>query len=117
MAEGKPEGSKAPHGTSSGSYSGAPSTSSSTFFGTLWRQRKSLLISLVVTLLGFFLYYYVLLGEHSAAANNLLSRLEYSTLDARFLLRSRYQTPRPDPRIIIVDIDQRAQEVLGRWPF
>ncbi len=23
----------------------------------------------------------------------------------------------PDPRIVIVDIDQRSQEILGRWPF
>ena len=29
--------------------------------------------------------------------------------------RTRYQ--HPDPRIIIVDIDQRSQEILGRWPF
>ena len=29
--------------------------------------------------------------------------------------RTRYK--HPDPRIIIVDIDQRSQEILGRWPF
>jgi len=25
--------------------------------------------------------------------------------------------PSPDPRIVIVEIDQKAQETLGRWPF
>ncbi|NDQ56382.1 MAG: CHASE2 domain-containing protein [Acidipila sp.] len=102
MADGKPD---------------APGSLFGSALGTLWRQRMSLLISLVVTLLGFFLYYYVLVGERNAATANLLTRLEYSTLDARFLLRPRFQAPRPDPRIVIVDIDQRAQEVLGRWPF
>ena len=45
-----------------------------------------------------------------------INRLELDALDLRFRLRpDRYK--HPDPRIIIVDIDQRSQEILGRWPF
>ncbi len=43
-----------------------------------------------------------------------VNRLELSSLDTRFQLRGHTPT---DPRIVIVDIDQRSQEVLGHWPF
>lgn len=37
-------------------------------------------------------------------------------LDTRFRYRP-VRFSHPDPRIVVIDIDQRAQEVLGRWPF
>jgi CHASE2 domain-containing sensor protein len=48
--------------------------------------------------------------------SELPQRLELDTLDTRFRYRPAGFT-RPDSRILIVDIDQKAQEVLGRWPF
>src|SRR5947207_14452898 len=41
---------------------------------------------------------------------------EYQSLDTRFRYRPRRAMP-IDPRIVIVDIDQHSQEVLGKWPF
>jgi adenylate cyclase len=76
-----------------------------------------LAISLAISVIFLALYYFVLLGERRGAGDNILSRFELSTVDTRFLIRQRLQPPRVDPRIIIVDIDQKAQEVLGRWPF
>ena len=45
-----------------------------------------------------------------------LQRFEYDSLDTRFRYRPPSATP-VDPAIVIVDIDQHSQEVLGRWPF
>ncbi len=42
--------------------------------------------------------------------------MEYNTLDTRFRMRPTAATP-PDPRIVIVEIGQKSQEVLGKWPF
>ncbi|MBI3404019.1 MAG: adenylate/guanylate cyclase domain-containing protein [Acidobacteria bacterium] len=71
-------------------------------------------ICMAVTVGALFLYYLTFLGEHSTPLRSFLLRLEQATLDARFQWRGRSD---PDPRIVIVDIDQRSQEVLGRWPF
>jgi adenylate cyclase len=79
-----------------------------------WRHRVSLGISLVVTLLALGVYLTTFVGERPTPIFNFIDRLELSSLDTRFQLRG---AARPDPRIVIVDIDQRSQEVLGRWPF
>ncbi len=80
-----------------------------------WRERRvSLGISLAVTVLGFVLYVLTFVGERPTPAFEFLYRLELTTLDARFRVRGRVA---PDPRIVIVEIDQRSQEELGRWPF
>ncbi len=81
-----------------------------------WRHRVSFILSLSVTIASLFVYYYVFLQEKRAPISELFERLELDTLDTRFRYRpQRFSSP--DPRIVIVDIDQRAQEVLGRWPF
>lgn len=82
-----------------------------------WGHRHSLAISLGVTIIFVLIYYALLIGERRDPGGNILTRFELSTLDTRFLLRSRLVRAHPDPRIVIVDIDQKAQEVLGRWPF
>jgi adenylate cyclase len=79
-----------------------------------WGHRGSLAISFIVTLVAFGVYYATFLGERPMPVFDSIDRLELNTLDARFQFRGRVA---PDPRIIIVDIDQRSQEVLGRWPF
>jgi adenylate cyclase len=81
-----------------------------------WQHRVSFLISLAITISALALYYFTFLGESPTAALNFLQRLEYSSLDTRFRYRSPGSTP-VDPRIVIVDIDQHSQEILGKWPF
>ena len=54
------------------------------------------------------------MGERPMPIFYFITRLELNSLDLRFQLRGRTQ---PDPRIIIVDIDQHSQEALGHWPF
>ena len=81
-----------------------------------WRHRVSFLLSLCITILAFGVYYLVFLQEKKTPLSELSQRLELDTLDTRFRYRPA-GFAHPDSRIVIVDIDQKAQEVLGRWPF
>jgi adenylate cyclase len=81
-----------------------------------WRHRVSFLLSLCITLFALSIYYLVFLQEKKTPLSELAQRLELDTLDTRFRYRP-IGFAHPDSRIAIVDIDQRAQEVLGRWPF
>src|SRR6266404_3898365 len=81
-----------------------------------WQHRASFLISLGITVSALALYYFTFFGDSPTPILNFLQRLEFSSLDTRFRYRSPGSTP-IDPRIVIVDIDQRSQEVLGKWPF
>jgi adenylate cyclase len=79
-----------------------------------WGHRGSLAISLIVTIAALTIYYVTFLGERPMPLFDFVSRLELSSLDYRFQARGRTN---PDPRIVIVDIDQQSQEALGHWPF
>jgi adenylate cyclase len=81
-----------------------------------WRHRVSFLISVVITLAALTLYYFAFFGERATPIFAFLERFEYDSLDTRFRYRPSGATP-PDPRIVIVEIDQQSQEVLGKWPF
>jgi adenylate cyclase len=81
---------------------------------TLWRHKGSLLISLVITAGSLAIYYVTFMGERPMPTFDFISRLEYDSYDLRFQLRGRKD---PDPRIVIVEIDQHSQEELGHWPF
>jgi adenylate cyclase len=81
-----------------------------------WQHRVSFLISLVITLTALGLYVVTYIGEHPSPLLVFMERLELDALDTRFRLRPAKYTP-PDPRIVIVDIDQKSQERLGKWPF
>ncbi len=83
---------------------------------TWWRHRVSFVISVFITFFALALYYFTFVGERTTPIFNFIQRLEYDSLDTRFRYRPRSATPL-DPRIVIVDIDQHAQEVLGKWPF
>jgi adenylate cyclase len=83
---------------------------------TWWQHRVSFLLSVVITFVSLALYYFTFFGEHPTPIFQFLQSLEYNTLDARFRSRPVNATL-PDPRIIIVEIDQKSQEVLGKWPF
>src|SRR6202521_4384164 len=81
-----------------------------------WRRRVPFAISVGLTAFALTIYAYTFIGDRPTAVFSFINRLELDALDLRFrLLPDRYK--HPDPRIIIVDIDQRSQEVLGRWPF
>src|SRR5271167_3773560 len=85
-------------------------------FGTWWQHRVSFLISLIITLGALTLYYFTFFGERPTPIFAFLQRFEYDSLDSRFRYRPPSATP-IDPAIVIVDIDQHSQEVLGHWPF
>ena len=81
-----------------------------------WQHRVSFLISLAITISALTLYFFTFLGESPTLLLSFLQRFENSSVDTRIRYRSTTTTP-IDPRIVIVDIDQRSQEVLGKWPF
>ena len=81
-----------------------------------WQHRVSFLISLAITVAAVGLYIFTYIGEHPNPLLVFIERLELDALDTRFRMRpAKYS--RPDPRIVIVDIDQKSQEGLGKWPF
>jgi len=90
------------------------SETSSGFLREWWGHKGSLGISAAVTLVALGIYVATFLGERPMPVFDFVSKLELSTLDLRFQYRGRVQ---PDPRILIVDIDQQSQEALGHWPF
>jgi adenylate cyclase len=83
---------------------------------TWWQHRAVFLISVAITVLSLGVYIFTFMGERNTPFFDFLKRFEYSTLDTRFRYRAAKYTP-PDPRIVVVAIDQRSQEVLGKWPF
>ena len=89
-------------------------TSASGFLRFVRKQRGGLLISAVVCLISLGLYIAVYLVPHPNPALRFLGDIELRTLDTRFLIRGpRY----PGRGVVIVAIDQKSQDVLGRWPF
>src|SRR5580658_7857918 len=89
-------------------------TTIANLLGELRRHWISFAISTVITLVALAVYVTTFTGERPTPALDFVYRLELSSLDTRFQLRGR--TP-IDPRIVIVDVDQHSQVVLGRWPF
>ena len=81
-----------------------------------WQHRASFLISLVITLAALSIYLFTFLGDRSTTLFDFLKRFEYNTLDTRFRYRPARYSP-PDSRIVVVSVDQKSQEVLGKWPF
>ncbi len=81
-----------------------------------WSHKVSFAISLMLTASAALIYLFTFVGERPTPLFEFIQRLELSALDTRFRYRGRSHSG-PDSRIVIVDIDQRSQEVLGRWPF
>jgi adenylate cyclase len=81
-----------------------------------WQHRASFSISLGITVAALGIYFFTFLGDRSTPLFDFLKRFEYNTLDTRFRYRPARYSP-PDSRIVIVTVDQRSQEVLGKWPF
>jgi adenylate cyclase len=83
---------------------------------TWWHHRAVFLISVAITVVSLGVYVFTFMGDRNTPLFDFLKRFEYSTLDTRFRYRPAKYSP-PDPRIVVVAIDQRSQEVLGKWPF
>ncbi len=81
-----------------------------------WSHKVSLSISLILTASALLVYAFTFISDFTPPILEFVQRLELSALDTRFQYRRKSHT-QVDPRIVIVDIDQRSQEVLGRWPF
>jgi adenylate cyclase len=81
-----------------------------------WSHRVSLLISLVVAVSALAVYFFTFIHENPITLLQYVKQLELSSLDTRFRYRGRAHSL-VDPKIVIVDIDQRSQELLGHWPF
>ena len=69
-----------------------------------------------MTAVALAIYILTFVGERPTPLFDFIQRIELGSLDTRFRYRPSNYT-RPDPRIVVVDIDQHTQEVLGRWPF
>jgi adenylate cyclase len=80
----------------------------------LRQYRVGLTISGVVCLLSVGSYIPLYLVPHPNPLLLFLHEFELRSLDMRFRLRGRRP---PSPTVVIVAIDQKSQDLLGRWPF
>lgn len=78
------------------------------------QYRAGLLISGVVCLASIGIYAPLYLSHHPFPLFRFLYDIELKTLDMRFRLRG---THPPRSPVVIVAIDQKSEDVLGRWPF
>lgn len=102
----------------------APSTqarnATSRFLRSLWQHKGAFSISFFLTVFALFLYAKTSIQEQLPVKDPLtplyefVNRMEANSLDARFQIRGHGN---PDRRIVIAEIDQRSQEILGQWPF
>jgi adenylate cyclase len=81
------------------------------------RVRPAFVIGSVTYVLSLTLYgylYWHFWGTRPTPYLQFISDFELKTLDARFRLRG---DRRPDPSLVIVAIDQKSEDVLGKYPF
>ncbi len=77
-------------------------------------RHVSLAISLVVTLVGILVFVFANVSGDPRPGFAFVQHIELRSLDARFNLRA----PRPpDPRIVIVDIDEKTLQKIGAYPI
>jgi adenylate cyclase len=85
------------------------------WFGHVSRRYGGpLIIGTVVCIASLVLYVLTYMVQSSVPALKLFKDIESRTLDMRFRVRG---PKKPDPAIVIVAIDQRSEDLLGRWPF
>jgi adenylate cyclase len=78
------------------------------------RLRPVFAISFAICILSLGIYFLLYIVPRPTPLLEFLADIELKTLDLRFLLRGERD---PDQRIVIVAIDQKSEDVLGRWPF
>ncbi|MGH9670177.1 MAG: CHASE2 domain-containing protein, partial [Terriglobales bacterium] len=77
-------------------------------------RRVSFAISLVVTVAGLMVVLFANIGGSPLAGFVFLQNIEQRSLDARFNLRGARP---PDPRVVIVDIDEKTLQRVGAYPI
>jgi len=78
------------------------------------QHRPALWISVAVCVLSLTLYVLIYWVTHPSPVFAFLHTIEVTTLDFRFRLRGTIQPASP---VVIVAIDQKSEDILGRWPF
>ena len=78
------------------------------------QNRAAFLISASICTVILTLYGSIYLLTRPNPLLRFLVNIELKTLDLRFQMRGRRE---PGPAVVIVAIDQKSQDVLGRWPF
>ncbi len=98
-------------------------TNRSNYAAKTWQfcrqHRVVFLLSAVICIfsLRFYFRIYIWPTQNSTTLLQFLENIELKTLDARFQLRELRETEQPGPAVVIVAIDPKSQDVLGRWPF
>src|SRR5579863_5764654 len=82
--------------------------------GRWFSRRTHVAIALVATLVGLLLFAYAGISENREAALVFVQDIEQRSLDLRFALRGPRQ---PDPRIVIVGIDEKTLNEVGSFPL
>jgi adenylate cyclase len=82
--------------------------------GFVKRYRAGRAISVLVCLISLTIYAYLYIFQYYNPYLEFFANIELKTLDVRFHLRGQRQ---PDPAVVIVAIDQKSLDTLGRWPF
>ncbi len=72
------------------------------------------LIGTAVCIASLLIYVLTYMVPGTETAFKLFKDIEARTLDVRFRIRG---PKKPDPSIVIVAIDEKSEDVLGRWPF
>ena len=78
------------------------------------RKRAPFLISISICIVSLGLYAAVYMRPQPNAVIQFLANIELKTLDVRFQLRGGRP---PGPAVVVVAVDQKSEDVLGRWPF
>jgi adenylate cyclase len=77
-------------------------------------QKTHAVIALGATAVGLVLFAYSGIGGNQRAGFLFLQDIEQRTLDLRFAMRGRRA---PDPRIVIVGIDEKTLQTIGSYPL
>jgi adenylate cyclase len=91
-----------------------PTQAASSFTHFSKRYRAGLLISLAVCVVALALYVPLYMVPYPEPVLDFIANIELKTLDMRFKERGQRQ---PGPAVVIVAMDQKSEDILGRWPF
>jgi len=78
------------------------------------KHRAGFMISAAICVVSLALYVEVYMVARPSPTLHFLSTIELRTLDMRFQIRGSRDH---NGNVVIVAIDQKSQDVLGRWPF
>ncbi len=82
--------------------------------GKWFTQHANITAAVLTTAIGLVLFAYSGIGENRQAGFVFLQDIEQRSLDLRFALRGKRAT---DPRIVIVDIDEKTLREIGSYPL